>query len=215
MRGRNATVTSPTRFTLHAHEQSASGDSDTPIEAMADEYARRGFDLVGFVGHDARPRRPNRPVDVEVITGVEHEVRTRPRRLHIVEFPEYDLRILAHPSLTHPNNTVEQALQDAEAYNVDAIEAYNKGSRELPDQPVMDSYPRVSGDDAHNTHQVGASYMETMVPPEPEAVTQAVKEGRVTLENPGRSLRSRAAGRLHQGLSLVASGELWEVARKR
>jgi len=215
MRSRNGSESPTTRFTLHAHEQSASGDSDTPMGVMAREYADNGFDLVGFVGHDQRPEQPERDMGVAVMTGVEHELRTSPRRLHIIEFPDQELRILAHPSLTHPENTEEKAVVDADEYGVDAIEAFNKGYRELPDSVVMDSYPRVAGDDAHNTHQIGSSYMESSVEATPEKVAEAVKDGRVTLQSPGLPATSRAAGRLHQALALVASGEIAEAARSR
>lgn len=176
---------------------------------MLEEYARQGFDVVGFVGHDARPAPPTQTHGVEVLTGVEHEIRKIPTRLHLVEFPDQGLRILAHPGATFPANTEDMALEVAEDLGADAIEMFNRGKKQMP-EPVMDSYPRVASDDAHNTHQIGASYMTAQTEKSPEAVVGAVKDGRVSLHNPGLTAPDHFAGRMHQGISMAkfyAAGE--------
>lgn len=194
------------RVTLHTHERTASGDSETPAATLAEEYARRGVDFVGFVGHDDRPHVDFSQLPIEGITGIEHEIQTAPR-VHIVEFPEYDFSFLAHPAMTYTDNVGKNAVETAREHGVDAIEAYSRGEEHLPGDSLQD-FALVANDDAHSTHQIGGSYMETIVPrTEPQEIITAVRDGRVELHNPGLSTRRWMAGRLHQGLSMVASGE--------
>jgi len=198
------------RFDLHVHEGSASGDSGTPAAVLAQMYADRGFDLVGFVGHDRRPdvAEETAHIPIEVVTGIEHEVQTDPRRIHVVDFPTFDFSYLAHPSLSHPTETLEQALMTAESYDVDAIEVFNRGSRELP-PTVLSGWPQVANSDAHNTFQLGASHMTADLHRlTPQSVFDAIRRREVELHNPGLPARDYYTGRLHQGLNLVSSGEL-------
>lgn len=196
------------RFTLHTHESTASGDSGTPAEALAEEYARRGFDLVGFVGHDKRPDIDTDTLPVEAITGIEHEVETEPRRVHIVSFPEENFSYLAHPSLSHPEDTLGKAIRTADQYDVDAIEVFNRGNRELP-ETLPSGMTLVANDDAHNTHQIGGSFMEAAVRDvSAQSAIRAINRGEAQLFNPGYGRLEYAAGRLHQGINLVADGEL-------
>lgn len=192
----------PVKFTLHSHEQSSSGDSATSMSGMLEEYARQDFDVVGFVGHDARPDLPREDHGVEVLTGTEHEIRKNPTRLHMVDFPDQGLKILAHPGATFPTDTENMALDVAERLGADAIEMFNRGEKQMP-EPVMDSYPRVASDDAHNTHQIGASYMTARTGGSVEEVVEAVKDGRVSLHNPGLTAPDHFAGRMHQGISMA------------
>lgn len=190
-------------FTLHVHEQSASGDSDTTAQGMAEAYADQGFDFVGFVGHDQRPEIDDTGLPVNTMTGTEMEIRTEPTRLHILEFPDQDLTILAHPKVTWPTETEENAIRTAEEYDVDAIELFSRGEQHLP-EPSNDGFARVANDDAHSTLQTGGSYMTTMVDsPTPDAIARRVKQGQVELHNPGLGPFRYYASRLHQGLALI------------
>lgn len=189
----------PTTFTLHAHEQTSSGDSDTPVRVMAEAYDEAGVDLVGFVGHDARPEVPD-DLPVETMTGTEHELQKRPTKLHLLEFPDQNLTILPHPSLTWPENTAANAQHAGEQLGVDAIESFNRGSRELQNEV---GFPVVGADDAHNTHQVATSVSETMAPADPAAVANAVKNGQVTPVNNGSGTGQHLAGRLHQAVNML------------
>lgn len=191
-----------TTFTLHAHEASASGDSTTPIETMAEAYAEKGVDVVGFVGHDERPDIPD-GLPIEAMAGTEHEARRNPTRLHIIDFPEQNLRILPHPSLTYPENTTKQAAAAAETWEVDAVEVFNRGGRELPSDADV-GVPKVAGDDAHNTHQTASSYNVTRARATPQAVASAVKRGDFQPINEGLPRRRAAAGKLHQGVAMLA-----------
>jgi len=192
----------PVKFTLHSHEQSASGDSSTSMEGMLEEYEKQGFDVVGFVGHDSRPSPPRESGSIDVLTGVEHELQKEPTRLHMIEFPDQNLRILAHPKPTFPDRTEERAISMADKLGVDAVEMFNRGDKQMP-EPVMDSYPRVASDDAHNTHQVGSSYMTADTENSVSGVVQAVKTGKLSLHNPGVTATGHVAGRMHQGISMM------------
>lgn len=196
-------MTKRLKTTLHTHEASASGDSHTPAEVMAAEYADRGFDVVGFVGHDARPDIDTDAMPVTAVAGIEREVETDPRRVHILDYPEYDFTALAHPRLSYPASTQTKTRMAVEAYGVDAVERFNRGRDELGEPVTVDS-PLMAGDDAHSTHQVGGSYMVVEArSDDPSDVFEAIKRGRVELHNPGLRRRDYYAGRMHQGLALV------------
>lgn len=200
----------PTRFTLHAHEETASGDSNTSARGMANAYADAGTDLVGFVGHDERPSVPD-DLPTETMTGTEHELQKRPTKLHLISFPDQDLKILAHPKLSTPagRETVEWARETAARLDADAVEGYNRGTKQMSHGANVGA-PLVAGDDAHNTHQVASSYSITDAPATPEGVSRAVKTGNVRMANPGMTRRSSGAGRLHQGLSMAK----WKLTEK-
>lgn len=190
-----------TRFTLHTHERSASADSVTPARVMAQEYADRGFDVVGFVGHDERPSVPG-DLPVETLTGIEREVRKRPTRVHVLDFPDHDLSVLAHPRLSHPQDTVTEMEATAETLGVDAVERFNRGVEQYGG--YSPSLPETASDDAHNTSQVATSYMETDAPPTAEGVVQAVKDGNVQLVNEPAGRLRYARGRLLQGVGMAS-----------
>jgi hypothetical protein len=248
------------KVSLHAHEASASADSDTPLGVMAEEYAARGFDAVGFVGHSAVPDEPAANVPITILRGNEVELRTEPTRLHVLEYADQDLSILAHPGLTYPNTGPGQVIQTAMELDVDAIEAFNRGEPQVqfPDEPpqgrpapaaergrlvtgrsrgsttlarerqdvsqappdIPAGIPRggppsvvspegfvwVAADDAHNTNQIGGSYMVVRTDRNtPQGVADAVKAGQARLRNPGLSVGSYVAGRVKQALATLES----------
>lgn len=191
------------KVNLHTHERTASGDSGTPAEVMAQEYADQGFDMVGFVGHDSRPEIDTDDLPIMAVTGIEHEVETEPRRVHLLDFPEYDFLALAHPKMSHPESPHTGAIMDSTGYGTNAIEAYNRGKSQGIATEAME-YPTIASDDAHSTFHVGGSFMEVPVDRmTPEAVFEAVLDGKATLRNPGLSRREYYTGRLHQGLALL------------
>lgn len=190
------------RFTLHAHCSSGSADSQTPVEVLAAAYAERDIDVVGIVGHGSVPDIDTEGLPVEVLTGIEHELRKHPTRIHVVEFPEYDFRFLAHPRLTAPDGDLAETRALIDRLDVDAVEMFNRGSRHLSDREAVD-VPVLANDDAHNTAQVATSYMAARVPRgTPQAVVDAARRGEVQLHNPGRGRFQHARGKLLQGLSL-------------
>lgn len=192
-----------THVSLHTHEASASADAVTPVREMAHAAAEAGIDLVGFVGHDERPQVPD-DLPVETMTGTEIEVRRRPKRLHVLDFPDQDLRILAHPAWSVPKgkNVEEWTRRAVGALDVDAVELFNRGQEEY-DRKADVGVPAVAGDDAHNSAQVATSYMVVESPAEPQAVADAVKRGKVELVNAPASRRRYARGRLLQGLGML------------
>jgi len=173
---------------------------------MAQKAADRGIDLVGFVGHDERPSVPD-DLPITVMTGVEEEVTKQPRRLHILRFPDQDLSILAHPKLTFPEQTGCGIGALSQEFGIDAVELHSRGTRQLPDNEIP-RLPAVGADDAHTTHAVGCSVTEVDAPADPDAVATAIKQGDCRSVNRGLSLRSRAAHKLHQGINLLAAGEV-------
>lgn len=190
---------------LHAHENTASGDSSTPATEMADRYATADppAALVGLVGHDARPTvTPNPDGSTSVITGIEHETRAdNGNRLHVVEYPDHDFRFLAHPRLTWPDSPREKARQFARENDIDAVERLNRGKWQYSGSLGV---PEIGNDDAHNTHQVGSSY--TVVEADagdPQTLLDAIRNGETMLANRGARLDEQLAGRLHQGINLA------------
>ena len=190
----------PTTFTLHAHEQTESGDSDTPAREMARAYDEAGVDLVGFVGHDSRPSVPE-DLPVVTMTGTEHELQKRPRKLHVVDFPDQSLRILPHPSLTFPTDTAASAQQVAEQIDADAIESFNRGCKEVDPDAV--DFPTLGNDDAHNTHQAASTASVADCRATPQCVARAVKQDRAQPVGGSYGRRNHLAGRFHQGINML------------
>ena len=194
-------------ISLHAHEASASGDSRTSIDAMAARYRQAGFGTVGFVGHDATPETPNRAA-LPVVVGIEHELRTEPRRLHVVEYPQFGFRFLAHPNLTWPENTRENAADYVASHDVDAVERWNRGIQQY--EGHISGVAELANDDAHNPHQIGDSHMvfPTGVLRDSQGLSlhrvfDALRRGEFWAVNRARNPARYAAGRLRQVYSLT------------
>lgn len=154
---------------------------------MVSEYARRGFDLVGVVGHDAMPSVPTSE-PITVLRGVEHEI-DKASKFHVVEFPGFSF--IAHPGLTWPEDThshVEQAIRELD---VDGVEKINRGVVQYPGH--ISGVVEIGNDDAHNRNQVGSSY--SIIDSWPPTTTQ--------IRNPGVPTYKRWAGRALQATSLV------------
>jgi len=233
------------------------------MSVMAQAYADGGFDVVGFVGHDAIPDPPETDLPVTILRGTEIERRKDPTRVHVLEFPDEGLRILAHPGKTLPGASQNRILALAQRLNVDAIEAFNRGGPQVdfsnagdggrsseggrsrgfvpnaatetqrdrggrrdrrmdttdsgsgepprdipaggpPEIVAPGGFVWVAGDDAHNTNQIGGSYMTvTAEENTPQAVADAVKRGDVELENPDLSVGNAVTGRVLQALAIV------------
>lgn len=175
------------RVNLHAHEASASGDSDTPLYKMLDEYANRGYALAGMVGHDARPSGPPRWGPTDVIYGIEHEIRGPPNRIHVVEFPDHNFRFLAHPGSSWPEDTKRKAREFMRENSIHAVEKYNAGEEEY--EGHIAGVIELANDDAHSPGAVGTSFMSVSKPSRPFYAI-----GRqATLRNPGQNSASLGA----------------------
>lgn len=142
---------------LHAHERTASGDSRTPASRMADVmYDRWGpFTAMGFVGHD-RLVGP-RPGATLAIGGMEREPHNG-KFLHILDYPQYDLKILAHPKRIFPDNTKEQAMRVIRERRLDGVEKWNWANGGLQYEGNLDVL-EVAGSDAHSPLGVGMCHM--------------------------------------------------------
>jgi hypothetical protein len=175
---------------LHVHEQQGSSDSRTPAGEMLSAYETRlGHPLaVGFVGHDHLVRTENR--SIPTIDGVEHEKQTSPRRLHIVELVDHDIRYLAHPSETYPENTYERTREAIDEYNLDAVEKYNAGKQQYEGSL---SVPELAGDDAHSPVGAGRSYMRVYAAGETEGeIVEAIMGGEFEVVNTNPPLSAAA-----------------------
>lgn len=173
---------------LHVHEQNGSGDSRTAATEMLDAYrdVLGPAAAVGFVGHDSLVRTHDE--NSVTFDGVEHEVSTSPRRLHVVELPDHDFSYLAHPSETFPDDTRERAMETVRRLGLDGVEKYNAGEKQYEGRlPTLE----LAGDDAHNPLGAGVSYMKVRVRRPTEGnIMDAIRRGDYTLVNrPGR-LRS-------------------------
>lgn len=188
---------------LHVHERNGSADSRTPAGEMVDAYKQKyGTPLaIGFVGHD-HAVRVNHP-DVVTLDGVEHEIRKRPTRLHVVEFLDHDFKYLAHPKTTFPDDTADGAMRAVERYDLDAVEKYNAGSKQYDGSLGV---PEIAGDDSHSPLGVGESMLAVDVDRLTEdAVVDELKAGRVHMMNDP----SRSRGVAHQAeKSLYLASEI-------
>lgn len=175
-----------TRVSLHAHDATGSADCVHSASAMRRAYARRGFDVVGFVGHGELVATG--AGDLAAIDGIEHGRGTGQTEPHVVEFPAHDFRFLAHPARTWPTNTAERALEYVREYDLDGVERWSAGVENYElSLPVLE----LASDDAHNPWMVGTSYMEVDAPAEPRAALDAVRAGRFEPVNRGPSTPGR------------------------
>jgi hypothetical protein len=182
------------KVNLHAHESQHSFDSNTPVEEMAAEYRAQGFDAVGFVGHGDMTT-----VDAPgliTINGVEHG--TGPG-VHLVAYPQHDFYIAAHPRYgILPRRAVRQFV---DLYQPDAVEKYNSGMGQYSGEIAT---LEVAGDDAHNTEQVGTSYMQVETKRMSEdAIMDAIKRGNYTVHSEGVSV----SGYVRKAIDVVLPGD--------
>ena len=191
-----------TRFTLHAHESSASGCASATAREMARAYDDAGFDLVGFVGHDEVPDLPD-DLPIETVAGYEETITDQPTQVHVVRYPQYDLSIFAHPLRSNPWDTTEATATYVSELGADAVERYSAGAVHLPEGAA--TVPVAAGDDAHNRAQVGTSYMEADVPATGAAVAQAVKQGNVDIINDPAGRLRHAKGRVLKGFATATA----------
>lgn len=159
---------------------------------MVDEYARRGFDIVGIVGHDARPPEVQ-DAPITVLRGVEHEL-DKSSKLHVITYPNFSF--LAHPRLTFPTDTKSHARRIIDQYDLDGVEKINRGTVQYSGH--IAGVVELAGDDAHNPPQVGSSFFHA----------DAWPPTTTRLRNPGVMTHERWAGRALQATSL-AGERLW------
>lgn len=136
---------------LHTHA-AHDRDSRTPAQRMARFMAEEfEFAMLGIVGHDFRPTAD--PSGVLSTTGIEHEVRRNPR-VHVIEFPDHDVSILAHPKLSHMNR--EDVWEFIHENNIDAVEKFTGGRKQFEGTiPV----PAVGASDSHSPLLLGTSFV--------------------------------------------------------
>lgn len=189
------------KVNLHAHCSQGSYDALLSARKMIDQYADAGFGAVAITDHDQRTSVPD---DDRLITleGIEHTVDAE-RHTHIVEIPDHDFRILAHPAFSHPEDPKAAIRELAREYDLDAVEKWNCGARQYRgdlDAPLIE----VAGDDAHNPLQVGHTYMEV-----PDSVSSAggvisaIRSGRHELVRDPKPVRS-LLGHATKGVSFAA-----------
>lgn len=189
---------------LHVHERAVSADSRTPARAMmrAARTHLGEFAMIGFVGHDRRPRvQPNGTL---FATGVEHEVRPPPNRLHVIEFPGQDFRILAHPKMTWPENTRERVHEYlVEHPEIEAVEKWRGGRRQFRGNvPAL----QIGSSDSHNPLLLGASHLivET-ADVSTDGVFEAIRDGRFQAVNRPVGRLTRAAHTVEKAGAFVVS----------
>jgi hypothetical protein len=173
----------------------------TPSSAMGDAYRRRGFGLIGLVGHEARPVVTESPIPT--ITGRERPVEYDGSSVHVVEYPDEQLSFLAHPRHYWSGNVRAKARAAVHDLELDGVEKFNRGRIQYEGR--IEDAVELANDDAHNTRQVGGSYMMVDTPTlAPMDVVRSIQEGRVELRNPRLRADAAAAGRANQGLSRAA-----------
>lgn len=182
------------KVNLHAHESQHSFDSNTSVEEMAAAYRAADFDAVGFVGHGELTT-----VDAPgliTINGVEHG--TGPG-VHLVAYPQHDFYIAAHPRYgILPRRAVRQFV---DLYQPDAVEKFNSGMGQYSGEIAE---IEVAGDDAHNTEQVGTSYMQVDTPRMTEtAIMDAIKAGEFSVHSEGVSV----SGYVRKAVDIVLPGD--------
>lgn len=194
---------------LHTHESTASPDSSTSIPEMMHSY-RKEFKhqpMIGFVGHDdvGHDGVPKGSTPCNAVKGVEHTI-DQSIDLHVVEYPEYDFKFLAHPGYTWGSKAKEKAREFMERNDIHAVEKFRAGNVQYEGR--MNAV-ELAGDDAHNPRQTGTSYMLVSIhDTEPEDVTWSqvfsnIKEGNMKLvNNPAGAVQS-VLGDLQKGLSLM------------
>lgn len=187
---------------LHVHERRGSGDSRTTAEAMAatmfDRYGP--FTATGFVGHDLEvfAHAP----DTLAIVGVEHEP-VPGSYLHILEYPDHDFRILAHPALTFDGDVKAQAREAMAEHDCQAVERWSwaHGGRQYDGH--IDDAVEVAGSDAHSPLGVGLNHMLVTVDEVSEsAVMREVAAGRFDVHTQ-RMLGRRVFHQLEKAAALA------------
>lgn len=177
---------------LHVHERLGSGDSRTAAWQMADVMADRygPAAAIGFVGHDTIVETSGGPT--LTFDGVEHEPNPG-RWLHILEFPDHDFRVLAHPAKTFAD-PLEGARRVIDERDLDAVEKWNWANGGLQYEGSL-PVPEIASSDAHSPIAVGLNHMLVDVDTVSEdAVMREVKAGRfdvVTQRLRGRRLFHR------------------------
>jgi len=165
------------KIDLHAHDPEASWDSSATRKSMLRGYRRHNFDVVGFVGHDemAGVRSDN----LVVLNGIEHTISTKPE-IHVVEFPDYGYKFLAHPRRITKLDTKDVASKIIQKRNLQGVEKYNNGVKQFSGDL---SVPSLANSDAHNPFQIGTSFMLVDSPKTQGSVINAVRSGEAKAVN--------------------------------
>lgn len=189
---------------LHVHERTASPDCRTPAIQMLQAARRKlgEFAMVGFVGHDRRPQLGQDGVLIE--TGIEHERRPPPNRLHVIEFPDQDFRILAHPKVTWPTNTREHVHDYlAENPSIEAVEKWRGGRKQYRGHvPAIE----LGSSDAHNALLVGASQVVVSTSDVSQAgIFEAIRADQFQVRNRAVSSLARLAHVIEKAGAFVSA----------
>lgn len=201
---------------LHVHERSASGDSRTAAETMGRVARSRLGDwvMLGLVGHDAEPTEEAEAV--LSITGVENEIRTTPRRLHVIRFTDPEFSILAHPALTWPTDTRRQAAAFIDSHDIDAVEKFNGGRQQYSGH--IPGVREVAGSDAHSPLVLGSSHLVVQTDTvSADAVIDAIRQGDYTIVADRPPWHRRLFERIEKSLTMVRNepGSAFRTATER
>ena len=188
---------------LHVHESSASKDASASYNDMVESY-REQLEIpfrLGVVGHDKLPKVDLRREDIK---GIERTI-DKSEDLHIINFPRFNFKILAHPRYTWSENTKKKAKKAIKEHNVDAVEKFNAGNKQFEgDLPAT----HVAGDDSHNRFQTGVSFMviESHNPASLtwEIIFDKIKRGKFEMVSENTPVRY-AFGQALKGLTILGS----------
>jgi hypothetical protein len=156
--------------------------------------------VVGYVGHDQFAS--NDDVSGVSLTGIEHTVSESSPEVHIVEYPDYDFKFLAHPQRIDPDDTKQTAKAYINEFGLDGVEKYRSGYKQYDGS--IDRVVELAGSDAHNAHGYPTSHM--VVDADSVAagsVIDAVKAGRVELVSVGEVSRWHKVGK---AVAMISAG---------
>jgi len=187
---------------LHAHERGGSHDSLTSARQMHNAFAAAvdKAAVVGYVGHDQLAADDS--VSGVSLAGIEHTVSESSPEVHIVEYPDYDFKFLAHPQRIDPDDTKQTAKAYINEFGLDGVEKYRSGYKQYDGS--IDGVVELAGTDAHNVHGYPTSHMVVHTDSvDAESVIDAVKAGRVELVSVGEVSKWHKVGK---GVAMISAG---------
>lgn len=158
---------------LHVHDPDVSWDSRSTRDRMLKACKFHGFDAIGFVGHDKMADVHDD--DLTILNGIEHTIQIDPE-VHIVSYPDQNLRFLAHPRRRTKVNIKDTAKWIMNKHNTNITEKYNGGKGQFTGD--IDKVC-LGNSDAHNPLQVNTSYTMVDSDDNPQSIADAVKNGKV------------------------------------
>jgi len=131
------------------------------------------------------------------IKGVEHTI-NEGNDFHIIEYPNYDFRFLAHPLHTFKGN--ERKVEDAIcSYDLDGLELYRMGRKQFFKEH---SGVYLSNSDAHSKSVVGSSYIVVDASSQEEAMRK-IKRGDYSVKHRRVGVCGVFLHKLHKGFSML------------